>query len=868
MANTDLPVWQLHGDILERLTNGNRLILAAPTGSGKSTQVPQMILDGANFRLPADQILVLQPRRVAARTLAARVAGERQESVGQSVGYQIRFENVTSPLTRIIFLTEGVLLRRLQEDPSLSGVGAIFFDEFHERNLFSDLGLGLVRQLQETTRPDLRLVVMSATLDTDAVAEYLRGPGTNQACPILVSDSRQHPVETRWLGSEGDLPMPEHAALAVRHILQAALPGDILVFMPGMAEINATLLAIGGLDSPEPLTLIPLHGDLPPDQQNRAFQPAPGRKVVVATNVAETSVTIDGIRHVVDGGQARIARFDAERGLNTLFVEPISQTSAEQRQGRAGRTAPGICWRLWAEADHAHRPPKITPEIQRSDLAEVVLLLHSLGISQAAEFRWLDQPDPAAVRAAEQLLGILGALRAEPSGWSITEIGRQMMRLPLHPRFSRMLVEAKARRCIPAAALCAALVSGRELFTRVSREEKHISEARELFEGGGESDFFKLIRAWQFARNHGFNLDRCRRHGVHAHTARAVEQTWHQILQLARDLVTPAELEQAENTPVSGGDEAIMRCLLAGFPDQVGRRRDTGTLECLVAGGIQATLARESAVQQAPLLVAGAIREVEGRYGRLTLITLATAIRREWLAEMFPANLSTATECGYDRSARRVIGQRLLRYLDLEIAREATTEIDPVAAGRALAQAYFEGYFELPQFTHEIRQFLVRVKLVRALMPELGFPDPDLAAVAACLSQALSGCITVKEAQARPLAEAFDALLPSGKAGWVNDLAPVSLPWFEGRTLKLQYREDQEDGEEVEAPEAQVKLTDCFGLRQHPAICEGQLPIKLWLTTPDGKRLEGTCDWFAFQKVTYPKLKPGLLKKFSQTAWP
>ncbi|MFO1461723.1 MAG: helicase-related protein, partial [Verrucomicrobiota bacterium] len=372
MSPRDLPVWQLHFDILRTLRDGPSLVLVAATGSGKTTQVPQMLLDGG---IAGDRrIVVLQPRRVAARTVAARVAWERQGRLGDEVGYQVRFEDYLSDASRICFVTEGILLRWLQDNPQLQGVGVLIFDEFHERNLLSDVALALAKRLQQTTRPDLKLVVMSATLEAEPVARYLAaGPAdtVRTAVPVLESEGRAHPVEIRWSDYGDRRPAPEQAADAVERIVQSGADGDLLVFMPGMGEIASTINALRAARLPEPCIFLPLHGDLPPEDQDRAFQSFDRRKIVVATNVAETSVTIDGIRHVVDSGLARIARHDAERGIQTLSIEPISRASADQRAGRAGRTAPGTCWRLWTESANLDRPARNTPEIRRSDLAEV-----------------------------------------------------------------------------------------------------------------------------------------------------------------------------------------------------------------------------------------------------------------------------------------------------------------------------------------------------------------------------------------------------------------------------------------------------------------------------------------------------------------
>jgi ATP-dependent helicase HrpB len=849
VPNPSLPIWEIHADILDALTRGPRLVLMAPTGSGKTTQVPQMLLDaglaGTGRRGGPQRIVVLQPRRVAARTVAARVAWERGGKLGEEVGYQIRFDDQTGVGTRICFVTEGILLRWLQDDPTLADVGVILFDEFHERNLLSDVALALAKQMQATTRPDLKLAVMSATLETGPVAQYLGD------CPVLVSEGQSFPVETRYLAQRDERSLTEQAADAVEAIVNGGEPGDILVFMPGMAEINATLRALGAAHLHEPLTLVPLHGDLPPEEQDRAFAPSPRRKVVVATNVAETSVTIDGIRHVVDSGEARVARYDAERGIGTLALEPISRASADQRKGRAGRTAPGTCHRLWTESGHLNRPERNTPEIQRSDLAEVVLLLHSLGIRRAAEFDWLDRPDPQAVERAEQLLLTLGALQpgraagaedATRVGTDLTPVGRRMLRLPMHPRYSRMLVEAARHGCVPQAALCAALVSGRDLLMRLGREDKHISEARELFEASALSDFFTLMRAYQFAKNRGFNVEACRRYGIHAQTARQVEQTFDQILEIARRerLVEErrSKTEEGDAAPAPtlqppASDDSLLRCLLAGFADQLCLRRDTGTLECDLTEGRTGTLMRESAVQDAPLFVAATLREVTGRTsGPRTLLGLATAVKREWLAEMFPDVMSARVEHLFDRGNKRVAAVKLVRFHDLVIHHEHQREVEPDAAGRCLARAFSQGAFELPHLNHALKQFIARVNLVCATLPELEFPPFDAAARGRCLARALRGVTCVKDAQAAPLADAFRAHLAKEQLAWLDELLPLTVAWPDGRQLKLLYHDRDEEEGTAPFAELQMKLHECFPLKEHPRLCEGRLPVKLWLCAP------------------------------------
>jgi len=860
------------------------------------------------------KIIVLQPRRVAARTVAARVAWERGVALGKEVGYQIRFDDQTSLGTRICFVTEGILLRWLQDDRQLSDVAIVLFDEFHERNLLSDVALALVKHIQQSVRPDLKLAVMSATLEAEPVANYLDN------CPVLVSEGRMFPVEVRYVAHHDERPVSDQAADTVEEIVNSGAPGDILVFMPGMGEINATVGAIRAARTHERLAIIPLHGDLPPDDQDLAFAPNPLRKVVVATNVAETSVTIDGIRHVVDSGKARIARFEPDRGISTLLIEDISRASAEQRQGRAGRTAPGTCHRLWTQSGQLNRPERNTPEIQRSDLAEVVLLLHSLGIRKAAQFDWLDKPDPTAVERAEALLTILGALSNEdsstrssrresalnsdpPSASSVdpslaatsdlTPIGRQMLRLPMHPRYSRMLIAAAQHNCIPAASLCAALVSGRDLLMRLSRDDKHIAEARELFEGSDQSDFYTLIRAYQFARKNNFAPETCRRYGIHAQTARQIQQTFEQILNVSRQLrpqkaattsaeAPPDAIERTESdqdqpvaaaepavaAPKVAGDDPLLRCIMAGFIDQLCIRRDQGTLECDMTDNRSGTVMRESVVQAARLFVAASIREIESRSGRLTLLGLATAVKREWIEETFSHQVTARVEHLFDRTHKRVAAVRLIRFRDLVIDHTHQRDVDPVASAVCLADAYAKKYFELPLLNHEIKQFMARVNLVNAAMPELDFPPFDAQAIKDRLTEAFNGLTLVKETQATPLKDAFQKHLASGQVAWLDELAPLSVVWPDGRKMKLLYPEDSRDEDgEPQSPELQVKLHECFQLKEHPHICEGKLPVKLWLCAPDGKRLEATFNWPAFKSLSYPKLKSTLSKKYPGVGW-
>jgi ATP-dependent helicase HrpB len=459
---------------------------------------------------------------------------------------------------------------------------------------------------------------------------------------------------------------------------------------------------------------------------------------------------------------------------------------------------------------------------------------------------------------------LLGAID-EQSG-DLTAVGRQMLRLPMHPRYSRMIVEAARNNCVPAAALCAALVSGRDLLMRLGRDDKHVSEARELFEGSAASDFHTLMRAYQFAKQNAFSPERCRRYGIHAQTARQVEQTFEQIIELARR----QNLAPRDPVPVpASADDALLKCIMAGFIDQLCVRRDQGTLECEMTEGRHGTLMRESVVQNAPLFVTSTIREVTGRGStNLTLLGLATAVKREWIEEMFPQHLATQVEHLYDRTHKRVAAVKLIRFRDLVIHHEHQRDVDPDASGRALAEAFAKGWFELPLLTHDLKQFIARVNLIATASPELEFPAFDRPGLVNALTKAFSGLTLVKEAQAAQLREAVHAHLASEQRGWLDELAPTTIQWGGGKPLKLLYPEEALDEDGVpNSPEIQVKLHEVLQQRDHPSICEGKLPVKIWLCAPDGKRLESTTNWPAFKANTYAKLKHTLAKKYPGFTW-
>src|SRR5438093_1404066 len=704
-----LPIYEIENDIIAKLKTARRLVLQAPTGSGKSTQVPQMLL--RHGLLDHGQVVILQPRRLAARLLASRVAHELGVELGRQVGYQVRFENMTSNATRIKFETEGILLRQLIQDPALRGIQALIFDEFHERHLYGDITLARALDIQEQSRPDLLILVMSATLDAGALEKYL------QPCAVLTSEGRTFPVSVDYLPHRLDKNTPalwELAADAFSEYTRGGSGGDVLIFMPGGYEISQTIDAIRRKSESRGYIVLPLHGELAPRDQDAAVARYDQPKVVVTTNVAETSITIDGVRLVIDSGLARISRYDPNRGINTLLNERISRSIADQRAGRAGRTAPGRCKRLWSEAEHAERPSQELPEIKRLDLAEVVLTLKASGVDHLGNFRWLEAPGDAALTHSEELLLDLGALRNESQHTVRTELGRRMPEFPVRPRYARMLLAAHEYGCVYQACLVAALTQGRDLLLRNAGRD--VASLRDdLFGIKGSSDFWLLMRAWHYASKNQFRMEALRKLGIHGVTARQVGPLLEQFLRIARD-------EGLDAQPREVNDESLRKCILIGFSDRVGRK-EPGTPRCDLVHGRRGVLARESVVRQSPHFVVAEIREVGGRSGEVnTILSLATAIEVEWLQELFPTDMQSELRVTFDSATRRVQAAEVLRFRDLTLAARRVEPPPADAAARLLAQEVMAGRLELPNWDHTVEQWILRLNLLGEWCPDLQLP--------------------------------------------------------------------------------------------------------------------------------------------------
>jgi ATP-dependent helicase HrpB len=846
MERRELPIFEIEAAVVDRVARQGRVIVQAPTGSGKSTQIPQMLLDHGSLDARG-QVVILQPRRLATRMLAARVAAERGVRLGDEVGYQIRFEDHSGPRTRIKYETEGILLRQMLTNPKLDGVSAIIFDEFHERHLYGDITLARALQIQEASRPDLKLLVMSATLDLGPLEDYLK------PCAVLKSEGRTFPVSVEYLEGRAseDIPVWELAMAEFERLMREGAEGDVLIFMPGAYEIGRTVQAISNSPASRGFLVLPLHGELAVNDQDAAVARYDRRKVVVSTNVAESSLTIDGIRVVIDSGLARIPRFDPYRGINTLLIEKISRASADQRTGRAGRTAPGLCVRLWTEREHSHRPAQELPEVKRLDLAETVLTLKASGVDNVRTFRWLEPPEPRSLDRAEMLLRDLGAL--DSTTGDITGLGRRMLSFPVHPRYSRMLIAANDCGCVRPVALIAALTQGRNLLQR--RQGSDVKGDREDFLGEkADSDFLILMRAWRYADQNRFDLDKCRRLGIHAQSARQVGPLFTFFLDIARREGLRVD-EQA------GSDDAVGKCILTGFVDQLARRVDSGTLRCDLVHGRKGVLARESIVQHSPLLVAGEVREVEGKGGDLNvLLTLATAVEVEWLRELFPEGFSEAVAVSYDREGKRVVAQKQVLFRDLVIENKQADKPPLDEAAALLAEEVIKGTLTLKAWDHAVDQWILRVNGLAKWCPELQLPTITDDGRQAMIQRVCHGATSYKEIKEKPVWPVVKSWLTDAQQALVEKLAPERLELSNGRRAKAIYSADG-------PPQIGVRIQDLYDVTHTPRIAMGRVPLVVQILGPNQRPVQVTQDLAGFWRDHYPRIKQELQRKYPKHEW-
>jgi ATP-dependent helicase HrpB len=818
-----LPVDDVLPQLLAAVKAHGAAVLKAPTGAGKTTRVPPALLDAGVH----GQIVMLEPRRVAARAAARRIAAERGSRVGQEVGYQVRFERQASDATRILVVTEGVLLRMLQDDPLLERVGAVIFDEFHERSLQADLALALTQHVRTSVRDDLRIVVMSATVDPSPIAAFLSD------APVVESHGRAFPVEIEYRPQDGDARIDDVVRRAVRDVV-ARTQGDVLVFLPGVGEIKRCARALAAIEDAMGADVLELHGELPPERQDAAVTEGPRRRVVLATNVAETSLTIPGVRAVIDAGLERVPRVDPSIGLSRLETVRISRESAEQRAGRAGRLAAGLCVRLWSRSADARLDARREPEIRRADLSGALLQLLSWGETDLAHFPWFEAPPAHAFEAALSLLRRLGALE----DGHLTGIGRAMASVPAHPRLARLLLEAKRVGHGRRLALAAAVLSDRSPFVSLRRGESA--------EHHSDSDVLDAVDALEAYEQSG-RLDA---------GARRLRRGPAQFALRARNQLARA----AGRAPAQGDpDEAVLRAVLAAYPDRVARRRAPAEERAVMVGGRGVRLDRSSSVREPELFVCVEIGG--GRRGERSeaWVRSASAVERSWL----PAGaVRTESLAGFDSTLQAVTGTRRTTYEDLvleEVAVQLERGPDVERALREAAAADLEA--ALPMDDAAVVGLRTRVACLREWNPDLELPDLGDDAIRALLPALVRGRRSFTELRKAPLLDHLRGLFSWEQLQRLDREAPEHIEVPSGSRIRLLY-------EPGRPPVLAVRIQEVFGLQETPTVGGGRVKVLMHLLAPNYRAQQITDDMPSFWANTYASVRAELRRRYPKHAWP
>ena len=814
------PITPLLPEIRASLAVHPRLVLEAPPGAGKTTQVPLALL-GESW-LGEGKVLMLEPRRIAARAAAQFMAKQLGEEVGRTVGYRIRFESKVSAATRIEVVTEGILTRLIQDDPELVGIGAILFDEFHERHLAGDLGAALALDVQATLRPELRLVVMSATLDGERIAQWLDAPR-------LSSPGRSFPVRIDYPPARAQ-ESPEHHLVRIARLALEENAGDVLAFLPGRREIaRAEAVLVQSLERDD-VEVVALHGELSMAEQQAALSPAePGmRRIVLATNVAESSVTLPGIRAVVDSGLAREPRFDPNSGFTRLETVPISQASADQRAGRAGRVAEGTAYRLWPQSRRLE--PSRTAEIAQAELSGLALELAAWGVTaQSGSLPWLDPPPAGALAQARELLASLGALDA---GGRITALGRRVLELGAAPRLGAAALRAPAE----LHALVADLLA--------------LMEARSPLRGEqARSDDFRVrvdaLHAWRDRRTAGA------RGGADTGALAAIEQAskgWRRRLDV--------------RTAASGAPDshAVGDLLLHAFPDRVARRDDSNPLRYTLANGRGARLHENTALLGEPWLVA-----LDLRYeARDSLILAAAPFDPRVLERDYPGQFRRERALRWNDERNAVEAFEEQRYAAIVLSRRSVP-VQPEDALPALISAIRAKGLDTLPWSENARRLRARMQALREWMPELGLPDVSdqalLDSLESWLAPYLDGKRRFDALSAEELSQALGSLFDYEQRRALDAHAPESLTVPSGMSRRIEYTAG-------EPPVLAVKLQELFGLADTPRVGNGRVPVTLHLLSPAGRPIQVTQDLKGFWERTYPEVKKELKGRYPRHPWP
>ncbi|MEJ2529063.1 MAG: ATP-dependent helicase HrpB [Gammaproteobacteria bacterium] len=821
----DLPVNSILPELRSLLASSTTAVLSAPPGSGKTTLVPLALLD--QEWLKGKKILLLEPRRLAARASAARMATLLGEEVGERVGYQVRFDRCVSGKTRIEVVTEGILTRRMQHDPDLTDVGMIIFDEFHERSLHGDLALALALDLVTSLREDLRLLVMSATLDTQAVSSALFD------APVVTADGRSYPVAINYLTTEPNRRTHEYVAAAVLQALNSEL-GDILVFLPGTGEIRSTLDLLTQHTGCAGTVLCPLYGDLSRQEQDQAILPDPQgrRRVVLATSIAETSLTIEGISTVIDSGWSRLPRFDPNSGLSRLVTQRVSRAAAEQRAGRAGRMGPGVCYRLWSESTQSSLQPFAPPEIEESDLASLVLELAQWGVAEPADLRWLTPPPMGAVAQAKELLQGLDAI---DSGGRITPAGKDMAGMGAHPRLAHMLLVSQDRGQEQLAADLAALLTERDLINRAHRESvgvdlRHRLEILDIFRQQGASA----------ARDVGADVSACRRVEL------ASRQLW-------RRLDRP---KKATLPPIS-----VAALLATAYPDRIAQCRGGDGSGYLLSSGRGVRLPEADQLAGSEYLVVAQM-DAGRRDGR---VFLAERVTKSEIRESLSAHIRRCSSIEWDRHAEAVTAHSQERLGSLTLNRKRLQDPDAELVMAAMLDGIRDMGLDALPWSEQSREWQARVCSLRLWQRDAAWPDLSdatlLQTLDGWLAPWLDGITTRDHLRRVNLVAILRNLLEWQQQQLVDRLAPSHIQVPSGSRVKLQYRPGEE-------PILAVRLQEMFGLMDTPTICDGRVKLVLHLLSPARRPIQVTGDLRGFWDRTYAEVKKELKGRYPKHYWP
>lgn len=837
-----LPIDSHLPEIIARVRERRALVLVAEPGAGKTTRVPPAILLANVLDVQHPNLVMLQPRRVAARAAAERIAQENRWTLGNEVGYHVRFDRKMTAQTRLRVLTEGILTRQLLGDPFLEGVGAVVLDEFHERSLNTDIAIALLREVRQTVREDLILIVMSATLDAEPVSQFLGG------CPIVNVRGRTFPIEIDYRGlsaGAASAPIWERAATATGDAIESGKSqGDVLVFLPGADEIRRTARLLEGFAKENDLLVLPLHGSLPFEEQARALRPADRRRVILATNIAETSLTIDGVNTVIDSGLARVAGYDVDRGLDRLELMQISKASATQRAGRAGRTGPGRCIRLWSQRDQQAMADFELPEVRRVDLCGTVLALHAWGKHDPREFDWYESPGEETLASAERLLEMLGALR----DGAITDVGRHMMAVPVHPRLGRLLLAAAEAGALSEGAALAALLSEKDIAeVDASKPYRDRGPATQ-----GPSDL--LIRLEMLDRAERANFaPHLRSEGIDPVAARTVARLRDDLLRQARRLPGRPRREPDEQT--------LLKLPLYAYPDRVVRRRESDPAAGAMVGGGGVRLSPESIVRQSEFYLALDARHDARSNSREATVRIASRIEPTWLEELFPGEILRRRNVVYDAARDRVVAHGTISYRDLVLREDRDAQPDPQRLAEVLADAARQKAVEIFESDDAAGKWLARIGLLRKYMPEQPWPPMEPQALGELLASAVHGKRSLEQLRRLPLVQLLQSRLNYPIDRLFEQHAPETLTVPSGSRIKLSYTKG-------ERPVLAVRLQELFGWTDTPRLAAGRVAVLIHLLAPNYRPVQITDDLRSFWATTYFQVRKDLRVRYPKHAWP